>query len=65
MWGQSVQLKTLKSIYTASLQVTDHTAFRSKSNDCLPLNQHTRGNVSEWSDMSICGVDCCFSKLAE
>jgi hypothetical protein len=30
-----------------------HAALRSKSKDWLARNQ---GNVSEWSDMSICGL---------
>ena len=32
---------------------TNHTAFRRKSKDWLAWNQD---NVSEWGDMSICGL---------
>jgi len=38
-----------------------HTLLRSKSKDMLAWNED---NVSQWSNMSICGLFCYFSKLA-
>jgi hypothetical protein len=39
----------------------DHEALRRKSKDWLDRNQV---NVSEWGDMYIRAVDCCFNELA-
>jgi hypothetical protein len=46
--GQTIDYKLIICCISAK-----HAALRSKSKVCLAQNQN---NVSEWSDMSICGL---------